>query len=345
MKIGEYNILVGGDPEVFIFNKKTNKYISAHDRVPGTKRLPLPLGGSAGSVQADGTAVEFNIQPAGSAPLFYRNVLESISTIKRLYLREHEELVATPVVTYDEEYFKKLPASSLELGCSPDFNAYTEKMNPMPNSSLFKPYSRTGAGHVAISWRGSSDTIDPNDAGHFDDCCQLVRTIDKLHDLIRPSYESKFHKLSDYRRQLYGARGAFRPKPWGLEYRTPSNLWVVDPLYIGNMFEMVTAAFALLYHGYDITDPMIYNSVKKEFDFKRSLTHVSFDDRRKAVYAAEKAANGAYLGAADSIGFHSINKKYLQIPSINLRQYHANKYEQYDRLWARSPKPPVVEPI
>ena len=33
------------------------------------------------------------------------------------------------------------------------------------------------------------------------------------------------HDSSNERRELYGQAGRFRPKPYGIEYRTPSNFW------------------------------------------------------------------------------------------------------------------------
>ena len=46
----------------------------------------------------------------------------------------------------------------------------------------------------------------------------------------------------ELRKQLYGKAGAFRPKPYGVEYRTLSNFWVFDPKLVGWVHDQVGRA-------------------------------------------------------------------------------------------------------
>lgn len=244
----KFDVKVGGDPEFFIFNKNTKRYVSAHNRVPGTKKEPFVLNKASPSetIQADGTAVEINIKPSNVAAFFLGSVNNILKQTTERFLRPHEVLVASPCVTYSPKDWEKLPKSALELGCDPDYNAYTGMRNPTPDPAKFLPRSRTGAGHISLSWRKEDNLAHPFDPEHFSDCAAVVRRMDLLYFLYMYPYVegeyTPYSALSAYRHQLYGARGAFRPKPWGVEYRSPSNLWLLSSDTVYNMVQLAKAA-------------------------------------------------------------------------------------------------------
>jgi hypothetical protein len=55
----------------------------------------------------------------------------------------------------------------------------------------------------------------------------------------------------DLRKQLYGKAGAFRPKPYGAEYRVLSNFWVFDTKLTGWVYDQLPR---ILLHGADPLD-------------------------------------------------------------------------------------------
>jgi hypothetical protein len=198
-------LTIGADPEVFA--KKDGEYISAHGLVPGTKENPFPV--QNGAVQVDGMALEFNIDPAGTEQVFCHNVA---TVMKQLKDMAGVELAADPVATFDQEYFDSQPEEAKDRGCDPDFNAWTGRQNDKPDSDL--PIW-TGAGHVHI---GFLDEVPDN---HHAICCAFGQQLDFYLGLPSLAYDTEVQ-----RRSLYGAAGAFRPKPYGLEYRVLSNAWV-----------------------------------------------------------------------------------------------------------------------
>ena len=205
---------IGCDPEFFL--KEGDNYVSAHDLVPGTKHDPFPL--DCGAVQADGTAVEFNIQPAYSAGEFSRNIQSVLRQIREI-IPSRFSFHLYPSVQYDPVYFRRIPVYAKQLGCDPDYNA---NLNGKMNKIARKPGAmRTGAGHIHIGWGKDLAVYDPV---HITDCCEAVKYLDQT---ILPS--ESFWCDDRKRRQLYGAPGAFRPKPYGVEYRVLSNSWLRYP--------------------------------------------------------------------------------------------------------------------
>lgn len=226
-------ILIGTDPELFVSNGK--EFISAHDLIPGTKIDPYIVRG--GAVQVDGVAAEFNINPAADESEFYVNIClvrERLDEMIKAASPDYRT-VCTPVATFTEEYFKTIPPEALRLGCEPDFNAYTGKRNHPPKTT--EPF-RTGAGHLHVGWtRGEA----PNDSSHVTLCRDMVRQLDAMLYPLSHMWDSE-----QKRRELYGARGSFRPKSYGVEYRPLSNAYLQSEETIRLVYRATYAAADLL---------------------------------------------------------------------------------------------------
>lgn len=214
----ETEYLIGADPELFIMDVRKGTYRSAHDIVPGSKHSPFAV--ARGAIQPDGTAAEFNILPAKTVEEFTHNITSTLSSLQKIISDRNVDLRlrVIPTAIFDGDYFKTLPAEAIVFGCTPDYNAYTSKPNKFKGTS--EPY-RTGAGHVHLGWTIGEN---PDDTGHIFDCMQMTRQLDSCL-----YFSSQLFDSDTQRRTLYGKIGAFRPKPYGVEYRSISNAWVADP--------------------------------------------------------------------------------------------------------------------
>lgn len=205
---------IGADPELFVF--RNGNPVSAHDLIPGTKSKPYPVPG--GAVQVDGTAAEFNINPAESFEEFNDNIECVIGALSAM-LPSDCELKSVPTVVWEEEYFNSLPYSAIELGCMPDFDAWTGRRNPKPRLKHM-PTLRTAAGHIHI---GFTENASLQDIQHIRDAQRMAQLMDWYVGTWSCSVD-----IDKTRRLLYGKAGACRYKTYGVEYRTLSNFWVLD---------------------------------------------------------------------------------------------------------------------
>ena len=173
---------IGADPEVFIEEIATGKIISAHNLVEGSKEKPWKVPG--GAIQPDGTSAEFNTWPCINAQQFSDTIKGVLTELDRTVLRKFAttpgpfkgpvRLKVTPTARFDVEYFKSLPAKAKALGCRPDWSAWTETENPVPDAS---ETFRTGAGHIHIGW---SNNEEPFEDAHFFDCMVATKQMDAL---------------------------------------------------------------------------------------------------------------------------------------------------------------------
>lgn len=202
-------ILIGCDPEVFV--KKGEKFLSAFGLIKGDKKNPQPV--KNGAVQVDGMALEFNIHPASYREEFVVNVESVLDQMKRMV--PDYEVVAVPVANFDMEYIKAQPQEAQELGCDPDYNAWTGDANPRPDGD--RPF-RTASGHIHIGWTYDTFIGDPL---HVNRCNMVAKNLDFFLGLASLEYDK-----DTKRREMYGRAGAVRYKPYGVEYRTLSNAWL-----------------------------------------------------------------------------------------------------------------------
>lgn len=203
------NILIGCDPEVFV--KQGGLFKSAHKLIQGDKKKPFKV--RSGAVQVDGMALEFNIDPAATEDQFLFNVQDVFNQMK-LMVPEYE-VVVTPVAHFEPAYLKAQAPEALELGCDPDYNAWTNDVNPRPDGD--RPM-RTASGHIHI---GFTEDQDADEYLHRHRCNLIAKQLDYYLGLPSLLYDGDVE-----RREMYGCAGAVRYKSYGVEYRTLSNAWL-----------------------------------------------------------------------------------------------------------------------
>jgi hypothetical protein len=206
-------IMLGCDPELFVRNKETGKFVAPYQMIPGDKATPHPV--PHGAVQVDGMAVEFNIDPANSLEE-WRNNINSVRKDLADLIPLDCELVTVPTADFDPDYWNSLPKDALEIGCVPDYNVYTGQENPRPNGAA--QFFRSAAGHIHLGWTKDKDITDVD---HIADCVEVAKQLDFYVGVPSGLWDTDMR-----RRQLYGKAGSIRVKSYGLEYRTPSNMWL-----------------------------------------------------------------------------------------------------------------------
>lgn len=203
------NILVGCDPEYFV--SKGGILQSAHGLIFGDKKNPHKV--RNGAVQVDGMAVEFNIDPAATEDAFVYSINDVMAQLNAMI--PTYEPVLSPVAHFSLEVMKAQPQEALELGCEPDYNAWTGHTNDRPDGN--RPM-RTASGHVHIGFTEGQAIEDPQ---HIHRCNLIAKQMDFYLGLPSLMYDAE-----KQRREMYGKAGAVRYKSYGVEYRTLSNAWL-----------------------------------------------------------------------------------------------------------------------
>lgn len=233
----ELELKLGADPEAFILGPD-GVPVSAHGLLPGTKDDPFPV--DKGAIQVDGMAAEFNIEPASTLEEWEDNITCVIQQLEAM-LPEGHTLSFQPLANFSKEVWKNTPDEAKILGCDPDMNAYTGEKNEPPNPDVM---FRTAAGHIHFGWCEGKQL---DNIGHVNACRILAKELDYFLGAHSTLYD--FSPDSFKRRELYGAAGAFRVKPYGMEYRVLSNAWLATPELRAWVYETCQSVFHRLLSG------------------------------------------------------------------------------------------------
>ncbi len=230
---------VGCDPEGFFQKEETGAFVPSFTLMGGDKANPMPISEEGHSIQCDNVMFEYNIPPCGnkeefiSHNLFVQNYLQNtIATPNGLVIK----MIAS--ARFDKENLEDPKA--LEMGCSPDYNAYTGFENRI-DGSLIKDTLRTGGGHIHIGY----------DNWNYISNMNLVKFLDLFISvpLILTEPDSE-------RKKLYGKAGAFRHTKFGLEYRVTSNYVYSSPEVMGWLYDSIAAAIEAFNNELDITEDL-----------------------------------------------------------------------------------------
>lgn len=248
---------IGSDPELFLFNKKTKKVVSAIDKIPGYKEEPYREGLPEGfGLQTDNILAEFNIPPVTTEEDFIK-CIEFMKDIIRAKAQEIDP-------NYDIlcQASSKVPVKELkhpqakEFGCDPDFCVYTNGPNVV--SAASKTNLRSAGFHIHVGYPENN----------IDTSINMLRYIDAFVGIPSILYDTDVE-----RRNLYGKAGCFRLQPYGFEYRTLSSYWIANPSRLSFIWKQVAYALYAYERGlalpdYDLTRNTINNN---DVDTARAL--------------------------------------------------------------------------
>jgi hypothetical protein len=256
---------LGADPEVFV--GKNGLFVSAHGLVPGDKANPFLV--DKGAVQVDGMALEFNIDPVINYEQFQDHLDTVFSTLKDMV--PDYEILHQAAVELDPTYKLSLPEDVLQIGCNPDFNAYTEEMNKSPDETCD---IRAAGGHLHI---GGIFSPEDTSKARYSLSLRLARLLDKHVGVYSVIWDK-----DTLRRKVYGAAGSLRFKDYGIEYRSLSNSWLFNPKITKFVYEGVTKAVEELREGKDV-EGEVYRHIIDNYD----KDHSFFTGNEKANFLKE----------------------------------------------------------
>lgn len=221
--------MIGGDPEAFIWNNTTDSAVISCGQIGGTKGAGVPIPTtSLRSKQLwleDNVAVEVNFPPQVDTD----HLIGLIDTLRAhvdssLHAKNGQWSARWAVeAEFNKAHLDKFPASK-EIGCEPDFYAYSRD-----SQGLFDPdklqrnclnanvlgNKRYAGGHLHLSFDNRQNIPAFAIAMLCDAVLGLPSVVmDKQHG----------------RRRMYGLAGLYRPKSYGIEYRTMSNWWMREPM-------------------------------------------------------------------------------------------------------------------
>lgn len=197
---------LGADPEVFLFDPLKASLIASCGIIGADKWNPLQIDElpPGFTIQEDNVTMEFGIPPAASADEFFQHINTVMEESLR-YVYTGLQFSKLSCAIFPKEQMQHPMA--FVFGCEPDYCAWTEKENPKPKPE--HEFMRTCGGHVHIETN--------------DDWLYTIKKADLYMSVPLSLMDNSPEAMK--RRSMYGRAGACRKKPYGCEYRTPSNWW------------------------------------------------------------------------------------------------------------------------
>lgn len=242
------NIKIGADPEFFMINKE-GKFISAIDRIGGSKSDPRPIDDRGFAVQEDNVAVEFNIPAATSKQEFINSIEFALSYLNEELKKMELTIAALPSAFFPPEELANPKA--FEFGCEPDLNVWTKTVNPRPVLPEDQLNLRSAGGHIHVGYDDPQEEVNE----------QIIKSMDIFVGVPALQFDK-----DSLRRKLYGKAGCFRFKPYGVEYRTLSNFWLQSPDYVNFVYDQTMKAIDFVKNNGEIhPDTMLHvcNAINK----------------------------------------------------------------------------------
>lgn len=234
------NFTIGADPELFIYNTKTKKVVSSIGLIPGEKNKPyrskdMPRGFG---LEIDNILAEFNIPPVTNLE-DWLNVMNYMKNYIRNYIKKvNSDLdilcTASKLVPKDQLQSKE----ALLFGCDPDYNAYTQGINPKPTCT--SKCLRSAGFHIHFGYKNNN----------IESSLNMIKYLDAYLGVPSVLLDKDVK-----RRTLYGKAGSFRLTDYGFEYRVLSSYFLSNNELLTWVWNRINLAINAYYLGYNLPEP------------------------------------------------------------------------------------------
>jgi len=240
---------VGADVEGFL-QDSSSRHRPCVQLILGTKEKPhqilsLPPGFC---IQEDNVMPEYNIPPATTKEEFSENITTMSSWLRRHFASKFNLNYTTAASAMFELRYLQSPQAQ-KFGCEPDYCAWTRSENKIPET--VNPQLRTAGGHIHLSY-SINGIQNPQEHPEY---IEIVEKLVKANDLYL-GIPSLFLDKDQERRKMYGKAGAFRPKPYGHEYRVLSPFWTKNTNLSDWAFTQIERSVAAVNSGMEFPENM-----------------------------------------------------------------------------------------
>jgi len=217
---------IGADIEVFLYDNVKDRVIPCVGHIDGTKDKPFePKGYKKGfALQEDNVMLEYNIPPAKTDNTWVNRFDRA-----RDMITEHLPEDCSYVIKSEHKFMpSELTSPQAQvIGCEPDFSAYDG--GEIRAFAGVLGQERSCGGHIHLG-------------GDFN-CPDFVAAL--FSDLFLGVLGGTRPQRANSRTEWYGMPGIFRPKPYGIEYRTPDNTWTShnDTIHNVGYYALMLARF------------------------------------------------------------------------------------------------------
>lgn len=243
------SVALGSDPELF--------FIKDGQVVPSFKVILE----ESESVKRDGFQLELNPSADTCRERGGSYIAMAIREAQRIAASAGVELAFSVGHTISDEVWKNTPISVKRFGCHPTENVQEPKHKRVTG---LRERFRAGAGHIHL---GYSKTAIPDHE-------LLVKVLDIVAGNTLVILDRD--EANVMRRKNYGRAGEYRIKPYGLEYRVPSNFWL-------RHYVLWSLASGLCRNALGIVYSKLGEDLVSRYDMKDIRNAINNNDRDLAI--------------------------------------------------------------
>lgn len=302
----------GSDPELLLM--KDGKPCSAIDIIKYDSVNRLTINGH--QFYRDNVLAECAIAPGDSRSEVISNFKDCLSLYAK-NIEPHKFSIQASILFPDDEL--KNPKAK-EVGCDPDWCAYRIELMHPPIEAIKNSNLRSCGGHIHLG----SDLL----ASDGPEPILVVYMLDLFLGI--PSLWLEQDDTSARRRLIYGHAGRYRPKDYGLEYRSLSSFWLQSPKLVGLIYDLSMFVQDFVEDGrawemWEFDEDVFFESE----NLAKAWKCVAYDPHviQSAINGSDKLLAEPLLAIARQYLPH---KLWSDLENLINRQDNENLYESWD---------------